>query len=255
MVSSRPSAVDSAAARPPAATRPEITYGRPPISGVASTMMSPPIFISLSWRMPSLLMSTTDSSAGSTSFQLAIQAGNLSNGVPTRHVEHLVLHQHRQGRRREVQQEDEEQRPGDRITRLLHAGRRVVAHQDVRQRRRPHHQAEDQRQEVAPRLVEGLLRRRVAVRVPGEHLRVVGHAAQRLGAVEVRRALALVQASLAAAASLGTAASSFSAAATCDAIGVGGLEVGHFLLGSGLVGSQRGAGCPSAWRPSRPRAS
>ena len=30
----------NAAARPPAATRPDTTYGRPAISGVASTMMS-----------------------------------------------------------------------------------------------------------------------------------------------------------------------------------------------------------------------
>ena len=40
MASSRPSAVESAAARPPAATRPEITYGRPAISGVESTITS-----------------------------------------------------------------------------------------------------------------------------------------------------------------------------------------------------------------------
>ena len=33
--------------------------------------------------MPSLLRSVTDSSVGSTLFQLAIQAGSLSNGVPT----------------------------------------------------------------------------------------------------------------------------------------------------------------------------
>ena len=35
-----PSAVESAAARPPAATRPEITYGRPAISWVESTITS-----------------------------------------------------------------------------------------------------------------------------------------------------------------------------------------------------------------------
>ena len=40
MASRSPSAVDSAAARPPAATRPEITYGRPAISGVESTITS-----------------------------------------------------------------------------------------------------------------------------------------------------------------------------------------------------------------------
>jgi hypothetical protein len=35
-----PSAVESAAASPPAATRPEITYGSPAISGVESTITS-----------------------------------------------------------------------------------------------------------------------------------------------------------------------------------------------------------------------
>ena len=45
--------------------------------------MSPPIFISPSWKMPSPLTSATDSSVGSTCCQLAIQAGNWSNGVPT----------------------------------------------------------------------------------------------------------------------------------------------------------------------------
>ena len=40
MTSSNPEAVDSAAASAPAATRPTIGAGRPPISGEASTMMS-----------------------------------------------------------------------------------------------------------------------------------------------------------------------------------------------------------------------
>ena len=48
MASSRPSAVESAAARPPAATRPEITYGRPAISGVESTITS--VLITKSWK-------------------------------------------------------------------------------------------------------------------------------------------------------------------------------------------------------------
>ena len=48
MASSRPSAVESAAARPPAATRPEITYGRPAISGVESTITS--VLITKSWN-------------------------------------------------------------------------------------------------------------------------------------------------------------------------------------------------------------
>ncbi len=62
---------------------PDTTYGRPPISGVASTMMSPLMRISPSWKMPSPLMSETDSRAGSTLAQLPIHAGSLSNGVPT----------------------------------------------------------------------------------------------------------------------------------------------------------------------------
>ncbi len=53
------------------------------MAGVASTMMSPPILISPSCRMPSPLTSVTDSSVGSTLFQAAIQSGRLSNGVPT----------------------------------------------------------------------------------------------------------------------------------------------------------------------------
>src|SRR5260370_918308 len=38
MASRSPSAVEGAPARPPAATRPEITYGRPAIAGVESTI-------------------------------------------------------------------------------------------------------------------------------------------------------------------------------------------------------------------------
>ena len=53
------------------------------MAGVASTMMSPPILISPSCRMPSLLMSTTDSRRGSTRFQALIHSGSLSNGRPT----------------------------------------------------------------------------------------------------------------------------------------------------------------------------
>ena len=40
MVSSKPSAVESAAASAPAAISPDITYGSPAISGAASTTMS-----------------------------------------------------------------------------------------------------------------------------------------------------------------------------------------------------------------------
>ncbi len=55
----------------------------------------------------------------------------------------------------------------------------------MRQRRRAHHQAEHQRQEVAARVVEGLARGGVAVRIACELLRVRRHAAQRLRAFEV----------------------------------------------------------------------
>ena len=115
MVSSRPSAVDSAAARPPAATRPDTTYGRPAISGVASTMMSPPITISASCTMPSKLRSVMVSSVGSTSRQAAAQAGSSANLLPTRCVVDVVLGEHREAGRGEVQQEDEEQRPEHRV--------------------------------------------------------------------------------------------------------------------------------------------
>ena len=47
-------------------------------------MMSPPMRISPSWKMPSLLMSEMANSAGSTFAQEPTQAGSLSNGVPTR---------------------------------------------------------------------------------------------------------------------------------------------------------------------------
>ncbi len=60
----------------------------------------------------------------------------------------LQLGEGRIGRRGEVQQEDEEQRPRHRVPRLAHARRGEVAHQDVRQRGGAHHQAEDQREEV-----------------------------------------------------------------------------------------------------------
>jgi hypothetical protein len=46
-------------------------------------MMSPPILISPSCSSPSLLMSVTDISVGSTLAQFAIHAGSWSNGVPT----------------------------------------------------------------------------------------------------------------------------------------------------------------------------
>src|SRR6185436_14737598 len=86
MVSSNPSAVDSAAAGPPAATRPDTTYGRPAISGVASTIRSPPITISASCTMPSPLMSTILSNPGSTFAHADAQGGSDAKLLPTRFV-------------------------------------------------------------------------------------------------------------------------------------------------------------------------
>ena len=60
----------------------------------------------------------------------------------------LQLRERRVGRRREVEQEDEQQRPAHRHARLTHGRRGEVAHQDVRQRRRADHHAEDDAEEV-----------------------------------------------------------------------------------------------------------
>jgi len=84
MDSNRPSAVDSAAVSPPAATSPATTYGKPAISAAASTMMSLPIAISLHCRWPSRLTSCTDSNAGSTRLPPATQDGRASNDTPTK---------------------------------------------------------------------------------------------------------------------------------------------------------------------------
>ena len=46
-------------------------------------MMSPPIDISASCKMPSLLTSTTDKRLASTVLQRAIHSGKLANGVLT----------------------------------------------------------------------------------------------------------------------------------------------------------------------------
>ena len=74
-------------------------------------------------------------------------------------VEHRPLGERRIGRRREVEDEDEEQRPGHRNARLAHRRRGEVAHQDVRQRSRADHQAEDEQEEVE-RVVAAMRERR-----------------------------------------------------------------------------------------------
>ena len=76
------------------------------------------------------------------------------------------------GRCREVQQEDEQQRPRHRLARLTHARRGEIAHQDVRQRGGADHHAEDDREEVQRAVVdEGLDVRfeRCQRRQPGLH--------------------------------------------------------------------------------------
>jgi len=64
--------------------------------------------------------------------------------------ENLVLDKHGIGRRGQIKHQDEQQRPEDGFARFAHTGRRVVAHQQVRQRRRTHRQTEDQREKVDP---------------------------------------------------------------------------------------------------------
>ena len=61
---------------------------------------------------------------------------------------HLELRERRVGRRREVEQEDEQQRPRHRLARFAHRRGREVAHQDVRQRCGADHHAEDDAEEV-----------------------------------------------------------------------------------------------------------
>ena len=82
-VSSRPSAVDSAAAMPPTATRQVTQYGRPPMSGAASTITSPAIISSPNCSSPSPLTSRTDTRLGSSRDQRFTQAGSSSKGSPT----------------------------------------------------------------------------------------------------------------------------------------------------------------------------
>ena len=60
IASTSPSAVDMAAAIPPAATRPEITYGNPATSGVANTTALPPMKNSFNSSVPFPLKSLTN---------------------------------------------------------------------------------------------------------------------------------------------------------------------------------------------------
>ena len=66
-------------------------------------------------------------------------------------VQHLQFGEGRQCRRREIQQEDKQQRPCHGLTRGLHRRRGEVTHQDMRQRRRAGHHAEGQGDELPGR--------------------------------------------------------------------------------------------------------
>ena len=99
--------------------------------------------------------------------------------------QHLVLHQHRQRRRTDVEQHDEQQRPGDRGACFGHTGRGEKPRQQVRQPDRADHQAEHQRQKIAPAEVESLLLRRRTLRIAGKHLGDGRNAGQRLGTLQV----------------------------------------------------------------------
>jgi hypothetical protein len=169
IASSRPSAVDSAAARPPAATRPEITYGRPAISGVESTITS--VLMTKSCKRttppwPAIALAGIDDG-----LQGCMRLAANRDQAKFAPVEHpradvgnrvladevridLELRERRIGRRREVEQEDEEQRPCHRPARFTHRRGGEVAHQDVRQRSGADHQAEnDQRRSSSAAIV------------------------------------------------------------------------------------------------------
>ena len=78
-------------------------------------MMSPPIAISASCTMPSLLTSTIDSSARIDLLPGRHPLRQLGELRADQQRVHVVLRQHRQRRRGEVEQEDEEQRPEHRL--------------------------------------------------------------------------------------------------------------------------------------------
>ncbi len=72
----------------------------------------------------------------------------------------LPLGEDRVGRRRQVEQQDEKQRPEHGAARGGHTGRGVVTRQHLRQTRIADHQYENQRDEVIARIVAALLRAR-----------------------------------------------------------------------------------------------
>ena len=201
--------------------------------------MSPPILISPSCTMPSPLTSATCSSEPSTCAQLLIQAGSWSKRVPTSasNTSTLTSTASAGAVTYSSTMKNSDHATDTRASR--HRRRRVEAREHVRQRRGAHHQAEHEREEVAARVVEGLARGGVAVRVAGELLRVRRHAGQRPRAfqVGVARARPLVARGVRVARH-----------AREHALGgldvalrrVGGLEVGDAARGGAALDGQRG---------------
>lgn len=77
----KPSAVDNAAASPPAATSAAIACDKPAISGVASTTKSGSIFNSLNCKTPSPFSSVIVNNP--VCAQFAVQLGSDAIGLPT----------------------------------------------------------------------------------------------------------------------------------------------------------------------------
>src|SRR4029450_11269564 len=113
MVSSKPSAVESAAARPPAITRPVMTNGSPATSGIESTTKSVDRTTkSAHCTMPAPVVCTTGERPGRPAPAGANELG-----------EHRESGEGRVGRCREVQEKDEDEGPRHRGPRLPHRGR------------------------------------------------------------------------------------------------------------------------------------
>ena len=147
------------------------------------------------------------------------------------HREDLVLDENGQRGCREVQQENEEQGPGDRAARLLDRWRGVVTHQDVRQCSRADHQAKHQCHEVAARDVEGFLGFGVAIGVASVLGGMAWHAAKRFGTGFVV-SFALGPGLLGTLFVLGQGGQGF----------LGGGNLGHRAIGSFQVGQLLGGG-------------
>ena len=103
------------------------------------------------WRLAGVLAANLDQAEFAPVEQPGLQIGDVAADDV---VVHLELRERRVGRRREVEQEDEQQRPRHRLARLTHRRSGEIAHQDVRQRRRADHHAEDDAEEVQRAVVD-----------------------------------------------------------------------------------------------------